>query len=71
MDERQRCQVVLALQVTWVAVHNRRGDYGHHLNKLYNLPMLGPDFFLRAMEHFRKKIPGQVSLRANWSATKF
>jgi len=47
-------------EVTWVGVHNRRGDYGHHLNKLYNLPMLGPDFFLRAMEHFRKKISGVV-----------
>ena len=50
-------------KVTWVGVHNRRGDYGNHLSKLYNLPMLGPDFFLLAMEHFTKKIPGPVSLK--------
>ena len=50
-------------KVTWVGVHNRRGDYGNHLSKLYNLAMLGPDFFLLAMEHFTKKIPGPVSLK--------
>ena len=50
-------------QVTWVGVHNRRGDYGHHLNKLYSLPMLGPDFFLRAMQYFSKKLSGLVSFK--------
>jgi len=57
---RRRGLMEQASEVSWVGVHNRRGDYGHHLNKLYNLPMLGPDFFLRAMQHFTKKLSGLV-----------
>ena len=49
-----------AAEVTWVGVHNRRGDYGQHLASLYSLPLLGPEFFLRAMRHYEAASPGQV-----------
>ena len=55
------------VQVTWVGVHNRRGDYAHHLNLLYNLPLLGPDFFLSAMKYFTRRNTEPVSKTVLWS----
>jgi len=57
---RRRGLQAQSTQVTWVGVHNRRGDYAHHLDLLYNLPLLGPDFFLRAMKYFTKRNTGPV-----------
>lgn len=45
----------LGPNVTWVGVHNRRGDYGHHLQALYNLPLLTEEYFQDAMKYFRDK----------------
>ena len=39
-------------EVTWVGVHNRRGDYKDHLQNLYGLKLLEPDYFHRAMQRF-------------------
>ena len=41
--------------VTWVGVHNRRGDYGHHLNALYGLSLLSADYFHKAMHYFSSR----------------
>ena len=40
---------------TWVGVHNRRGDYGHHLAALYGLDLLEPGYFQRAMQRFNSE----------------
>ena len=42
-------------EVTWVGVHNRRGDYGQHLTALYGLDLLEPDYFYRAMQRFNSE----------------
>ena len=42
-------------EVTWVGVHNRRGDYGHHLAALYGLHLLEPGYFQRAMQRFNSE----------------
>jgi len=38
--------------VTWVGIHNRRGDYGEHLKSLYGLSLLSANYFKRAMTYF-------------------
>ena len=40
--------------VTWVGVHNRRGDYGDHLATLYGLKLLEADYFHDAMQRFNR-----------------
>ena len=42
-------------EVTWVGVHNRRGDYRHHLAALYGLDLLEPGYFKRAMQRFNSE----------------
>ena len=41
--------------VTWVGVHNRRGDYRDHLASLYGLQLLEADYFHRAMRRFNSE----------------
>eukprot|EP00092_Neocalanus_flemingeri_P034291 GFUD01037291.1.p1 GENE.GFUD01037291.1~~GFUD01037291.1.p1 ORF type:complete len:422 (-),score=59.72 GFUD01037291.1:46-1311(-) len=43
---------IVSSNVTWVGIHNRRGDYGQHLKALYNLSLLSADYFNRAMKYF-------------------
>ena len=42
-------------EVTWVGVHNRRGDYRQHLAALYGLNLLEPGYFQRAMQRFNSE----------------
>ena len=43
---------MLGSDITWVGVHNRRGDYQQHLHSLYGLSLLEADYFKRAMDIF-------------------
>ncbi len=43
-------------EVNIVGVHVRLADYSWQLQKLYNATPVGPDYFARAMEHFREKV---------------
>ncbi|KAL1464660.1 hypothetical protein WDU94_004287 [Cyamophila willieti] len=39
----------------FVGVHIRRGDYETHLNNLYHMKLLGPEFYVKGMEYFQQK----------------
>ncbi|KAI5753842.1 hypothetical protein M8J77_003781 [Diaphorina citri] len=39
----------------FVGVHVRRGDYQNHFNDLYHIKLLGPEFYVKAMEYFNDK----------------
>ena len=46
--------------VTWVGIHNRRGDYGQHLKSLYDLSLLSANYFKRAMTYFTSHFPNVI-----------
>ena len=49
-------------EVTWVGLHNRRGDYRFHLQFLYDQPLLSPGYFNRSMQHFMQQVPAQSTV---------
>ena len=46
---------LLGKPITWVGVHNRRTDYGHHLQSLYGLSLLSRDYFHKAINYFSSR----------------
>uniref|UniRef100_A0A8D8VD38 L-Fucosyltransferase n=1 Tax=Cacopsylla melanoneura TaxID=428564 RepID=A0A8D8VD38_9HEMI len=59
-----------------VGVHIRRGDYKMHLDGLYHMQLLGPEFYVKGMEYFQRKYAEKylviflaVSNDVNWVRT--
>ena len=43
---------------TWVAIHVRIGDYGYHLQRIFNESLLiTTDYISRAMDYFQNRYP--------------